>query len=1026
MRKPLAVGLALAVPVVASTVLARPRVPQAVPDAVVAAQHRPEPPRALEFGSRGVRLLLGVGDTASADWSGAVILDRGAVLGVEGVRFRAGDGVAGPAGWTARSLPIRRVAAAKKAAGKKAAAKKAINRAEERGGPSNSGAAITPTGVVARLDAPGDATLTVRTAQGEAAIPLGELQGADGLPAGPRRYLDGRIEAELVPPHAPLAATELQEDFPAAAPDGQGGAWVAYVAHAPRGPDASEALVAAPASFRGFIPEGGGDGVVLVHYRVRDGRGEAGPPRPVTPPGRDVWRPAVAVDASGVTVVWSEQQEGNWDLYARRLDPASGAFDEPRRLTTDPGADTAPALAVAADGRVHVAWQGWRGGQAEVLLAPIDGTAEPLNVSDHPANDWSPALAADPSGGLAVAFDTYRNGNYDVMLFRSPSRGPAGPIAVADSPRFEARPSLAVDRQGRAWVAYEERPANWGKDFGNIPDGPGDALYQASAVRVRCIDGGRVLDAGDPVAQAPEPRRVLNAFARLTLDAGGRPRLLFRHRQEAIWGGNAVMVVGAVWLGLGTSLVGDRWTPPQPLPRSDNLLDNRPALVPLPDGDVLAVYSTDGRLHREVEHTPDLTRRFYSHSGTPPGVVNNDLFVAALGRLPAGAAAPAPGGPVAAAAPAPAVHPDESAAVARLREHRVAAGGKTYQLLRGEFHRHTELSQDGGNDGALEDMWRYALDAAAFDWIGNGDHDNGGGKEYTWWLVQKTTDLYHHAPRFMPMFTYERSVAYPGGHRNVMFPHRGVRTLPRLVDEVGVRTGVRGVDEDAAMLFRYLNELGGLCASHTSGTGMGTDWRANDPDAEPIVEIYQGIRNSYEYFGGPRAAHGPGDAIGGWRPLGMVWNALAYQYRLGFQASSDHVSTHISYAVALAEEPTRRGVFDAFKRRHCYAATDNILLDVRCGEHVMGDEFAQEGPVALKVLAHGTAPIARVDIIKDFHHAYTAEPKAERVAFTWTDEGSVNRDPSWYYVRVVQEDGEVAWGSPMWVHPPGARVGAGR
>ena len=116
----------------------------------------------------------------------------------------------------------------------------------------------------------------------------------------------------------------------------------------------------------------------------------------------------------------------------------------------------------------------------------------------------------------------------------------------------------------------------------------------------------------------------------------------------------------------------------------------------------------------------------------------------------------------------------------------IQAGGKTYRLLRGEFHRHTEISQDGGADGALEDMWRYAIDAAGFDWIGNGDHDNGGGKEYTWWLIQKTTELYHNPPAFVPMFTYERSVSYPHGHRNVMFPRRGVRTLPRLVDDRGV------------------------------------------------------------------------------------------------------------------------------------------------------------------------------------------------------------------------------------------------
>ena len=151
---------------------------------------------------------------------------------------------------------------------------------------------------------------------------------------------------------------------------------------------------------------------------------------------------------------------------------------------------------------------------------------------------------------------------------------------------------------------------------------------------------------------------------------------------------------------------------------------------------------------------------------------------------------------------------------------------------------------DGGNDGALEDMWRYAIDAARLDWMGNDDHDNGGGKEYTWWLVQKTTDLYH-SPAFHTMFTYERSVVYPDGHRNVMFAQRGVRTLPRLVDETAV------IDDDTAMLYDYLKELGGICASHTSATGMGTDWRDINPKFEPFVEIFQGHRNSYEHSGRP-------------------------------------------------------------------------------------------------------------------------------------------------------------------------------
>jgi hypothetical protein len=276
--------------------------------------------------------------------------------------------------------------------------------------------------------------------------------------------------------------------------------------------------------------------------------------------------------------------------------------------------------------------------------------------------------------------------------------------------------------------------------------------------------------------------------------------------------------------------------------------------------------------------------------------------------------------------------------------------------------------------------------------------------------VQKTTELYHVPRAFTPLFTYERSVEFPGGHRNVMFPYRGVRTLPRLVDQRGVRDDVAGKDEDAAMLYAYLHELGGVCAAHTTGTGAGTDWRSNDPAVEPFVEIFQGFRNSYEHTGAPRAPQG---ALG--KHKGMIWNALALHYRLGFEASSDHISTHTSFAVAVAEDHSRQAIFEAFKRRHCYAATDNILLEVRSGDHLMGDEFTADGPVTLQVRVHGTAPIERIDVIKDSVYVYSTEPHTAAASFTWTDLAEPKAGLSWYYVRATQEDGELAWGSPLWV-----------
>jgi len=99
-------------------------------------------------------------------------------------------------------------------------------------------------------------------------------------------------------------------------------------------------------------------------------------------------------------------------------------------------------------------------------------------------------------------------------------------------------------------------------------------------------------------------------------------------------------------------------------------------------------------------------------------------------------------------------------------------------------------------------MWRYAIDVAGMNWIGNGDHDNGAGREYSWWLTQKSTDVFHLPRKFHPMFTCERRVRYPEGHRNVVFPYRGVRTLPRLP--------ISDHDEerpapDTQMLYRYLH-----------------------------------------------------------------------------------------------------------------------------------------------------------------------------------------------------------------------------
>jgi hypothetical protein len=205
-----------------------------------------------------------------------------------------------------------------------------------------------------------------------------------------------------------------------------------------------------------------------------------------------------------------------------------------------------------------------------------------------------------------------------------------------------------------------------------------------------------------------------------------------------------------------------------------------------------------------------------------------------------------------------------------------------------------------------------------------------------------------------------------------------------------------------------------LCSSHTSATDRGTDWRDNDPWAEPVVEIYQGYRHNYEHPGAPRSPTAE-TQIDGFRPAGFVWNALEKGYRLGFQSSSDHISTHMSYGICFVEQKTRQGILDAFRQRHCYAATDNILLVVRSGEHLMGDIFESSDRPTLDIYAYGTANIAQVHIIRDNRYVYSAKPNQRELRLHYTDMQAEPGKTHYYYVRIEQSDGNLAWASPLWI-----------
>ncbi|MDP9169266.1 MAG: hypothetical protein M3N54_01500, partial [Acidobacteriota bacterium] len=703
--------------------------------------------------------------------------------------------------------------------------------------------------------------------------------------------------------------------------------------------------------------------------------------------------------------------------------------------------DLEPVAATDAKGRVWIAWQGFRNNNLEILAAVQNGdtfSAETV-VSTSRASDWEPAIAAAPNGDIAVSWDTYDKGDYDVYFtrLRVNSLGAIErdtPIAAASTPFFEAHSSVAFDPRGRLWLAYEISTSRWGKNFG-VYDTAGTPLYEDRNIRVKCFDGISVfttaadlLDVmpGPPMAARRAPRarpernplqpnpnagknrragqgagpraRALNSFPRIATDPAGGVYLAFRSFATPL---NLRSPLGSVWVEHVVYFAGHKWLGPVFVPRTDGLLENRPALLALEPGRLLSISAMDHRQSIPLGTGP-----------LAPERINSDIYLADLqldGPQPAANPELTVSATEAPAPPDPRVEA-EARQVALLRNYRFDIAGRQLRILRGETHRHTEYSADGAREGSLNDAYRYMIDAAALDWSACCDNESGEGHEYSWWRQQTAADAYHLPKTFIPLFGFEHAARYPEGHRLILFAKRGIRPVPHLPPLA--LDAPPGSAPDTRMLYQYLRAFGGISIPHTSATDMGTDWRDNDPGTEPAVEIYQGDRQSYEKEDGPRAAK-TGDALGNLRPAGYVSEALDKGYRLGFLAGSDHFSTHISFANVIAADATREGIIDAIRQRH--ASTDNIIADVRSGDHIMGDEFSVSGTPEIVVKLTGTAPFAKVVVIKDGQEVYTAAPMTLEVGLHWKDDSAVAGKTSWYYVRGEQADGQLVWASPMWI-----------
>ena len=363
------------------------------------------------------------------------------------------------------------------------------------------------------------------------------------------------------------------------------------------------------------------------------------------------------------------------------------------------------------------------------------------------------------------------------------------------------------------------------------------------------------------------------------------------------------------------------------------------------------------------------------------------------------------------------------------------------KLYWGLLHGHTELS-DG--TGPIDSYYRYMRDECRLDFGAAGDHDHGyETTDAMWKLNQQAVTRYNEPGRFTAFLGYEWAKwrRNGDGDRNVYYLQNNRPIYRSDNDKYPTPPDMfKAIENETAMVIPH----------HPAETGNFCDWKDHDPEKERLVEIYSvwGSSERSANQGNPFPVKGPDRAKldSGEIPKGFVQKALELGWRIGFTAGSDDHTGHPGDLVFSASRPweyqggltgayasknDRESVWKGLWERHCYGTTGaRIIVEFDLNGRPMGSVLPSseelESARKLRVAVHGMAKIKTIEVVRNNKEVHTVSPGALDAEFEWTDKEplkGINLPPTvhspesftFYYLRITQEDGEMAWVSPVWI-----------
>lgn len=179
--------------------------------------------------------------------------------------------------------------------------------------------------------------------------------------------------------------------------------------------------------------------------------------------------------AGGAIITWQDDRGGGWDLYAQRINGDGSVRWSAEGVSVSLAANTqgAPRLVSDGNGGAIIVWQDDRDGEWDVYAQRVDGNGAAvwatggIIISNTAHNQRVPQVISDGGGGAIITWQNVSSGTiFDVYAQRVDGGGAAqwatGGVIISSAADIQGTPQLVTDGAGGAIIAWQDlRGGSW-------------------------------------------------------------------------------------------------------------------------------------------------------------------------------------------------------------------------------------------------------------------------------------------------------------------------------------------------------------------------------------------------------------------------------------------------------------------------------------------------------------------------------------------------------------------------------------